>query len=259
MKFANIDETGQIEKVASAEESRYSVSHVFFDAEKGRLVATNGHAMAIAHVYAEPGEVTGFIPREALAEYRKLLKANRIATAVTIFCNAFTIEIEDKLEGRTISYRRPPFSKGQFPNYEAVLPKVQGPPAFTLNIDLLKSLAEALGGDPRSKMIAVWPSAGKGKDTRNSAYMVKTSTHGAVGIIMPMRSDEKGWLTTLEQVEELMKPKPKVAAKELDNVTEFPKPADAPAVAEVATSEVEKPVEAVESGEKVGEQTSSAA
>jgi len=206
MKFLN-GHSNQIEKIASAEESRYSINNVWFNAEKGHLVATNGHALVCLHVVAEEGDVTGWITPESLRVYRKVMgKTPKYGTPRPVQFTAGETEITiTDWEGNQQSMKRPDVkTSGKFPNYEAVIPTgYKSEPAFTLDVKLLLKVVEALGfmdtlNSKQSSMVAVFPS----KDNR-TAHLVKTSMTGPIGIIMPMKADDEktGWLTSLDAVD----------------------------------------------------------
>lgn len=203
MKFLNADVQSQIEKVASTEVSRYTSSHVFFSVEKCHLVATNGHALAVVHVVPEEGDITGWITTPALQAWRKAVTAAKYNKhLVKLQALEKSLVITDG-QGNTQTLDRPSYSKGAFPNYEAVFPiEVADKPAFTLDYKLLVKLVEALGPvetlTGKSSMVAVFPS----KDNR-SPHLVKTSMNGPIGIIMPVRADDEkaNWLTSLEAVD----------------------------------------------------------
>jgi hypothetical protein len=206
MKFLN-GHTNQIEKITAADESRYSINNVWLNAEKGHLVATNGHALVCLHVIAEEGDVTGWITPESLRVYRKLMskipKYSRNLETVSFIASEKELVITDH-EGNRQSLKRPGKELGQFPNYEAVIPKgFKDEPAFTLDVKLLLKVVEALGfmdtlNSKQSSMVAVFPS----KDNK-TAHLVKTSMTGPLGIIMPMKADDEktGWLTSIAAVD----------------------------------------------------------
>ena len=208
MHFTNLG-SGLIEKVCSKEQSRYTINHVYFDADKGHLAATNGNALVITHVIPDTGETSGWITAEALQEYRKALKTVPVYSSepgkyVSIQAIDDKIIVANHFDGKTVTFRRP--EKGNFPNFEAVMPKVTGDPIITFDITLLQRIVDALGrpsgsGADRSNFVAIWPGA------KDGAYLVKTHPNGALGVMMPMRSDsEKGkWLTSVKAVDDLLK------------------------------------------------------
>ena len=124
--------------------------------------------MVIAHVIADEGDVTEPIPAAALIFYRKLTNANSYIEASR--AATFSAPLADKIlrlrpdrQGR--SQVRPP-KNGGFAQYEKVLPKVKGKPAFLLDVNLLRDVQAAIGCvntyNGKSFMVAVWPSNSPG-------------------------------------------------------------------------------------------------
>jgi hypothetical protein len=201
MRFLN-EFNSQIEKVASTEAGRYNTQNVFFNAERCHLVATNGHCLAIVHVVPEEGDVTGWITPEVMQAWRKEVAKNPYLKRGTQLKATKTELILTTVDGQRI-FRRPEYRENSFPQYDAVIPAGYArKPAFTLDIRLLAKLVEALGfvdtRTGKSSMVAVFPSA----DNRG-AHLVKTSQHGPLGIIMPVRADDEKspWLTSLAAVD----------------------------------------------------------
>jgi len=81
-----------------------------------RLVATDGHRLALAHAEIDTeGEMTGIVPRKAVQELGRVLGSGDRAT-LTIRENQFCLETP----GFVLSSK---LVEGQFPNYEQVLPR----------------------------------------------------------------------------------------------------------------------------------------
>jgi hypothetical protein len=181
---------------------------VYYNPERGHLVATNGHIMTMAFVTANEGDTEGWITPESLIAYRQVIAKMPTylrdkSEAVKFKATEAQLIITD-FEGNQRIFKRPEF-KGNFPNYQAVMPKTPGAsPAFTLDFLLLKRVVESLGypdilnSRTPSTMIAVFPA-----EDGNTACLVKTSQVGPIGIIMPIRAPDEagGWLTTIEQVD----------------------------------------------------------
>jgi hypothetical protein len=221
MRFLNTT-TSQIEKICPKDDSRFSMLNVLFVAERGHLVATNGHCLAIVQVVAEEGDVTGWITPEALAAWRAAVKGIPKYSPKTLV--HFTAA-KDKLivrnhHGNEQNFVRPRFDGSKsFPDYDRVFPNdYSDKPAFTLDIELLYKLVQALGHTEtvtgKSSMVAVFPS----KDNKGP-HLVKTCKDGPLGIIMPVRADgeKDNWLTTIKAVDKhfakQVKEKEKVAKK----------------------------------------------
>ena len=112
----------------SHDETRYALNGVLFviQAKEMRVIATDGHRLAIAvhslGLSATP--VTGIVPRKAVSEIlRALGSGEEIQLAITE--NQFVLQMPNfVMTARLI--------EGQFPNYEAVIPKGQ-PGKLTLS------------------------------------------------------------------------------------------------------------------------------
>jgi DNA polymerase-3 subunit beta len=112
----------------SHDETRYALNGVLFviQTKEIRVVATDGHRLAIAirglGQTAQPA--TGIVPRKAVAEIQRALGAGEdIQLAITE--NQFVLQMPNfVMTARLI--------EGQFPNYDAVIPKGQ-PGKLTLN------------------------------------------------------------------------------------------------------------------------------
>jgi DNA polymerase-3 subunit beta len=103
----------------SHDETRYALNGVLFSllANDLRLVATDGHRLALAvRTVGEVGRaVTGIVPRKAIAEVMRVLGAGE-QVQIGITENQFVLQMPNfVMTARLI--------EGQFPNYEAVIPK----------------------------------------------------------------------------------------------------------------------------------------
>lgn len=228
--------SGQIDRICSKEASRYAITDAYFDADKGRLVATNGLAMVVTSVEAERGEISGMVPVAALRAYwAALAKVNWNERLVGIFCFKENVVVSDLMNGGHEQVFPRGSQSATFPNYEAVLPAekdvdIEGPPTITFDINLLVDLVAAIGlaGD---KAVSIWAS----KDPKGGSLLVKTSAQGPIGVLMPMRPSSSKWLTTIQQIDERIEqvrnPKPMATVTEMPSVET--------AADEVAEQEVE--------------------
>ena len=103
----------------SHDETRYALNGILFVVQESelRLVATDGHRLAFARTplaqAAEP--VSGIVPRKAAMEIGRVLGASE-DVQVAITENQFVLQMPNfVMTARLI--------EGQFPNYEAVIPK----------------------------------------------------------------------------------------------------------------------------------------
>jgi DNA polymerase-3 subunit beta len=141
----------------SNEESRYTLNGALLvlKAESMAMVATDGHRLAHIEKLGEnlegiSGEKKTLIPRKALAEISSLLSGSE----------AETIEFGDdeqtlffKIGGRVLTSRK---LTGQFPNYEAVLPRDNTKFVIVRSEDLMKSIQRvAQFADERSGAIKI--------------------------------------------------------------------------------------------------------
>ena len=141
----------------SNEESRYTLNGALLvlKAESMAMVATDGHRLAHIEKLGEnlegiSGEKKTLIPRKALAEISSLLNGSE----------AETIEFGDddqtlffKIGGRVLTSRK---LTGQFPNYEAVLPRDNTKFVIVRSEDLMKSIQRvAQFADERSGAIKI--------------------------------------------------------------------------------------------------------
>ena len=103
----------------SHDETRYALNGVLFvvQAKEMRVVATDGHRLAIASraLSQAATPVTGIVPRKAVAEIQRALGVGEdIQLAITE--NQFVLQMPNfVMTARLI--------EGQFPNYDAVIPK----------------------------------------------------------------------------------------------------------------------------------------
>jgi DNA polymerase-3 subunit beta len=104
---------------ASHDESRFALNGVLFvlQPKEVRLVATDGHRLAVAVRGVGQGlaGVTGIVPRKAVAEIMRVTSAGE-DVQIAITENQFLLQMPNfVMTARLI--------EGQFPNWEAVLPR----------------------------------------------------------------------------------------------------------------------------------------
>ncbi len=141
----------------SNEESRYTLNGALLvlKAESMAMVATDGHRLAHIEKLGESlegisGEKKTLIPRKALAELSSLLSSS----------DATTLEFGDddqtlffRVAGRVLTSRK---LTGQFPNYEAVLPRDNNKFVIVRSEDLMASIQRvAQFADERSGAIKI--------------------------------------------------------------------------------------------------------
>jgi DNA polymerase III sliding clamp (beta) subunit (PCNA family) len=162
----------------SEEESRYTLNGVLYDISKKRLVATDGHMLAIIPHEVEDADVGGVIPTDAFKEARKLAKkAKKRKTELAILQEQDTITFSvEGLQSATFDS-----VKGVFPEYEKIIPKKIPPFTVALNAELLYKLAMAL---TEESMIVHLHIAGP-----DQAIVVRPSAaKDSIGLLMPCRA-----------------------------------------------------------------------
>ena len=135
-----LEKSQKIELCASKDFTRKHLTAVHLDAEKQRLVATNGHSMAVVPVALDKGDTTGPIMPQALKEARKLASKD---VPVSLKANG-QIELSN---GAT----QPRPDVGEFVPYEVVLETSRSENPFEVSFDakLLWDLAQAIGAGGR--------------------------------------------------------------------------------------------------------------
>jgi len=113
------DMLSQTSFAISHDETRYALNGVLFSisGNEMRLVATDGHRLALSfRTLGEMGRpITGIVPRKAIAEIMRVLGAGE-EVQLGITENQFVLQMPNfVMTARLI--------EGQFPNYEAVIPK----------------------------------------------------------------------------------------------------------------------------------------
>ena len=141
----------------SNEESRYTLNGALLvlKAESMAMVATDGHRLAHIEKHGESlagisGEKKTLIPRKALSELSSLL-ANTDAEIIEFADDDQTLFF--KIGGRVLTSRK---LTGQFPNYEAVLPRDNTKFVIVRSEDLMSSIQRvAQCADERSGAIKI--------------------------------------------------------------------------------------------------------
>ena len=170
----------------SNEESRYTLNGALLvlKAESMAMVATDGHRLAHVEKLGEVlegivGEKKTLIPRKALSELSSLLGAADDKTTTMEFADDDST-LFFKIGGRVLTSRK---LTGQFPNYEAVLPRDNNKFAIVRSEDLMASIQRvAQFADERSgaikmrleqnelKLSSQSTDAGESEDTIETPY-----------------------------------------------------------------------------------------
>lgn len=166
----------QIELAASTEESRYTLRAVKFDVEGKRIMATDGHILAIVPCEPAEGDHSSLIPLDAMKAIRTMERASK-HVPVQVTTNG---KITAKGGGGTSEFEA---MEGQFPNVDMVVPK-DGAWTLTIGLDaeLLYKLAKAI--TPKGEGLIVKLQI---KDGQSSVKVTTSKLEGAIGVIMPCR------------------------------------------------------------------------
>jgi DNA polymerase-3 subunit beta len=136
----------------SHDETRFALTGVLFNLQPKelRLVATDGHRLAMSTRGVGPGlsGVTGIVPRKAVTEIVRVLGGSE-DVQIAITENQFVLQMPNfVMTARLI--------EGQFPNYEAVVPRSH-PGRLTLRRAVLASALRRVSvmADERNKPVKV--------------------------------------------------------------------------------------------------------
>lgn len=147
--------------------ARHYLTAPYLDVAKARLIATNGHALALHPVEIGDGDTTGHVPVDAL----KAARAKRADGVIVLNGNA---------TAGGVQYPRPDL--GQYPDVDRVIPaKPDTPPTVIFDAELLLDLVRAL--TDKKPIVRVW--VGKPGDALYIEAM--HAPEGVVGVLMPCR------------------------------------------------------------------------
>lgn len=171
----------KIELAASTEASRYTIQAVKLDVPNKRIMATDGHILAIVPCEVADDDHSVLLSIDSMKQMRAMQKrAKRVPIEIRTNGKATVIAPGELAEFE--------LTVGQFPNVDMVVPKGEkydGPATLTINVDLLLRLAKALGATNHAGNNIVSLTI---KDN-NSSVLVKTSQNpDAIGVIMPCRA-----------------------------------------------------------------------
>jgi DNA polymerase III sliding clamp (beta) subunit (PCNA family) len=170
----------KIELVAG-DEAGFSLNNVKLDVEGKRMLAINGHALAIIPIEVEEGDHSALIPVEVLKALRTF--ANRTKQKdLRISVNGM---IKAEFKGEKQEHA---LGEGTFPNADLVVRLVrqpEGPATIIFNAQTLLNLVKALSDPtaPNSDVISIWV-----KDGQSSIILKSSSNPDAIGMLMPCRS-----------------------------------------------------------------------
>lgn len=163
---------------------RRALTGIYFDKKNEKLIATNGHALAMSKVTDCKNDKPCILSVEA---YKEASKKNE-----TLESNS-----DINVEGTKFQSIDKQYPDYPYPDYERVLPDTSKPTVkICLNAKLLHELSDALGADNNHVILTL--TNNNMESTRNDYLTVKGAIHvqpnnknnGAEGLIMPVRVDE---------------------------------------------------------------------
>ena len=178
--------SNKIESVASNQESRYCLRAVQLDVEKKRIMATDGHILAIVPCEVDAEDHSALIGLDTVKSLRAMQKRSKVhgtSIPVQIRTNG---KITATAMGESAEFA---VAEGRFPNVDMIVKEVEGPPTVSLSVELLYKLAEALHsnsiGSSNPGHVSLWV-----KDASSAVVVKSTQSEdkGAVGVIMPVRA-----------------------------------------------------------------------
>lgn len=163
--------------LVSKEQSRYGIAAIQFDAEKNRVAATNGKALAILPAEVEEGDHSAIIDAGLWAEKRR--KGEMVAATINGCATMPNGKVFPNMECH-------------YPDVDQVIPKFNGK-TVKLCIDpkLLFTLAEAMGRDNDNTGVMLEMQAnekGLVVDYISVTNNIDFNGEKAIGVIMPTRS-----------------------------------------------------------------------
>ena len=159
--------------------TRGCIQHVYVDVEKKVAVATDGHALVQYPIEPEEGEVSGYVPAEAILAAAKLhkslrgtLRHEKDVTYVQHPSTPFPISFPNPFQGED--------PQPKYPQYEAVFPDESSLPiTIAFNAQLMLDLAKTMSPNTVITLSL---------DPENYAMRAKGSGGtGAIGVIMGCR------------------------------------------------------------------------
>lgn len=170
--------TTQIEKSAAKKDIRENLNYVYLDRDNDRLLATDGHILAVVPAQCADDDVSGYVSVDAIKAARKANKHD-----ATIKANGSLAVVN----GPTFDRPDPGLP---FPDIDRVIPEVTGDPDIALNAKLLLQLAEAISDTPNRIVHLRFARNSAGDICGSSAVHVTSGNNpDNFGVIMPVRRD----------------------------------------------------------------------
>jgi len=171
----------KIEVVAAKDKTRPVLSNVHLDVEHKRLVATNGHSLAVNPVEVDDQDTSGPISPEAIKLARK---SGRKWADRHILANG---DLRVPLAG--VSLDRPEDER-EYPDFDQIVPRVDAentPASIALDAKLLYELSQAICEDGNRVILWINP-------VKHGPIYVKPATVSSenYGVIMPVNDARMG-------------------------------------------------------------------
>src|ERR1043165_2378632 len=135
--------TAEPERAASGDAARPVLEDPYLDAEAGRLVATDSYILVSLPVELDEGDVSGWVPAEALKAARKTRYANDDLRRIFLSENKAVV---DTPAGSSAFIRIN--DRGEFPKWQQLVPPTEGREGevlISLNAEKLLQAAMAIG------------------------------------------------------------------------------------------------------------------
>lgn len=175
-----INKNHKLHKVCSKEAYRPALTGVYFDKKNSRLIATNGHVLAMSPIEPDKYDKECIMPAKAYLEECK-------GTGTSVLKLGKKIELIAKT-GEKLQFD--PIEE-TYPDYERSMPQEEKT-VFKLRINarLLKDLSEALGNEDVSLHFTNtnMTNGGDYLACGNSAIKVTAANEDSSGILMPIRN-----------------------------------------------------------------------
>lgn len=173
-----IPKLAKIENVASRDASRLNLMNPYLDVAKKRIMATDGHAMAIVPVEVDPDDHSGPITAEALKAARKA--TGRSVDVASLMVNGAQVVPMGATFPRPVDC--------SFPPVDQVIPD-HGSDAIRVSFNpwLFLRAVEAMGVDSEMPVILSFQAKPDDGGERLTPIKVTTDNGGAFAVVMPCR------------------------------------------------------------------------
>lgn len=166
----------QIELAAATDNSRYTLQAVKLDVPNRRIMATDGHILAIVPCEVAEDDHSVLISTESMKNMRAIQKRAK-HVPVNIRTNG---KVTVTAPSENAEYE---VTTGTFPNVDMVVREFTGAATITLNVDLLMRLAKAMVPKGNNLIVSLYV-----KDAQSSVMVKAGNAPDAVGVTMPCRA-----------------------------------------------------------------------